>query len=232
LKSKKIITPTEHTANDLKKLYPFTKNKIKTIYEGSDSLFTNFNPNQTQKLSFELPPNYILYTGNWREHKNLNNLISAFEILKNQYNYQGKLIITGNPNSGSLELQARIKKLQLAQQIITPGLVPDATLPYLYYKADCYIFPSFYEGFGLPVLEAFATNTPTVVSNSSCLSEVGQNGVLTFNPLDPQEIAHKTNSILTDPSLRSQLITAGHSRLQEFSFEKMAQQTLAIYQSI
>jgi glycosyltransferase involved in cell wall biosynthesis len=230
LKSNTIITPTKHTQKDLLKLYPSTKNKTTTIYEGTDSLFNNFNPSSDSKPEFELPENYILYTGNWREHKNLNNLISAFEILKNQYNYPGKLIITGNSSSGEQSLQGRIQKLVDQDLIITPGLIPENQLPYLYYKADCYVFPSFYEGFGLPVLEAFATKTPTVVSNSSCLEEVGQKGVLTFNPLDPQEMAIKINQAITSPETRSQLIQNGSERLKDFSFKTMAQETLKVYQ--
>jgi glycosyltransferase involved in cell wall biosynthesis len=228
-KSKKIITPTIHTANDLSRIYPGSKKKTITIHEGTDENFNNFTPDKVPNFSFELPQEYILYTGNWREHKNLNNLISAFEILKNQYDYTGKLIITGNPNSGDQKLQDRISKLVKAGSVITPGLIPEEQLPYLYYKASCYVFPSYYEGFGLPVLEAFATKTPVVVSNNSCLPEVGQNAVLTFNPEDPQEIAIKINQVLTNPETRSKLIEAGTNRLKDFSFEKMAKETLEIY---
>lgn len=231
-KSKHIIVPTQHTAEDLHRLYPGTKNKTTTIYEGVSNNFLEFSPTQTPNLDFELPENYILYTGNWRSHKNLNNLLLAFEILKSHYNYTGKIVITGNPNSAYPETTEKVEQLKQAGLLIAPGLIPEEHLPYLYYKADCYVFPSLYEGFGLPVLEAFATKTPTVVSNSSCLTEIGQNGVLSFNPLDSQEMAFKINQAITDNQIRSNLIENGSNRLKDFSFSKMAQETLNLYQSI
>jgi glycosyltransferase involved in cell wall biosynthesis len=231
-KSKAIITPTNHTANDLIRLYPSAKNKTKTIYEGADENFLNFNPQTSPKPQITLPENYILYTGNWRSHKNLNTLLTAFEILKSQYNYTGKIVITGNPNTAYPDTMQKVEELKQKGDLIATGLLPDEQLPYLYYKADCYVFPSLYEGFGLPVLEAFATKTPCVVSNSSCLEEVGQKGVLSFNPLDSQDMAHKINQAITNPQTRSQLIEAGSARLSDFSFAKMAKETLDLYQSI
>ena len=231
-KSNHIITPTNHTANDLIRLYPSAKKKTSTIYEGIDDNFANFDPMMSPKPDFELPENYILYTGNWRSHKNLPNLLSAYQILKTDYNYSGKLVITGNPNSMYPETKIKIDEFKLHNEIITPGMIPEEHLPYLYYKADCYVFPSLYEGFGLPVLEAFSTKTPTVVSNSSCLQEVGGKGVLSFNPIDPQDIAHKIHQAISNPETKSKLIQAGTERLKDFSFKKMAKETLNIYESV
>jgi glycosyltransferase involved in cell wall biosynthesis len=231
-KASKIITPSKHTAKDLNELYPRTSQKTATIYEATDELFTKFDPTKKPNLTFELPENYILYTGNWRSHKNLNNLILAFEILRTHYNYTGKLVITGNPSSAEPDLFSKIEKLKQQNLIVTPGMIPEDHLPYLYYKASCYVFPSLYEGFGLPVLEALATNTPTVVSNTSCLPEIGDKAVLTFNPRDPQDIAHKINQAINDPEIRSNLIQEGQKRLQNFSFKKMAEETLELYKSL
>lgn len=231
-KAKKIITPSKHTAKDLNTIYRGTKKKTHTIYEAADELYTNFDSTKTPQLDFKLPEKYILYTGNWRSHKNLNNLVLAIEILKTHYNYTGKLVITGNSSSAEPDLVQKIESLKQKNLIVTPGMIPEEHLPYLYYKADCYVFPSLYEGFGLPVLEALATNTPTVVSNTSCLPEIGQNAVLTFNPRDPQDIAHKISQTINDPKTRSTLIQEGQKRLQDFSFQKMAQETLKLYESV
>lgn len=229
-KSKKIITVSKSTANDLAKTYPFTKKKIQTIYLGLDEIY--YKPElQTSHLP-DLPKNYILYTGNWRSHKNLPNLIKAFFALKKDYKYSGKLVLTGRPDDKYPETLEKISELGLEQDVIKIGLVPDATLPALYHKAEAYVFPSLYEGFGLPILEAFATATPVVASNIDTLNEIGGEAILTFNPIDPQDIAHKTNMAITDKNKRTEMITSGLARLKDFSFEKMARQTLDQYNSI
>lgn len=230
LKSKKIITVSKNTEKDLHKLYPFTKKKTRTIYEGVDENF--INPTIKTKLSFDLPKNYILYTGNWRDHKNLVNLIIAFHILKKDYDYKGKLVLTGNENELYPETREKIQEYKLENDVITPGLIPEDELPTLYTKADCYVFPSLYEGFGLPILESFATETPVACSNKSCLPEIGSDGVLTFNPLDTQEMALQINKILTDKQTRDRLIKNGTKRLKDFSFEKMARETLKLYNEL
>ncbi len=229
-KSNKIITVSNNTEKDLHKLYPFTKKKTQTIYEGVDSLFVH-TPD-IPKLTFDLPKKYLLYTGNWRSHKNLTNLIIAFQILKDDYNYAGKLILTGTEDPIYPETRNKIREYDLENQIITPGLIPEDHLPYIYSKADCYVFPSLYEGFGLPVLEAFGSRTPVACSNTSCLPEIGGDAILTFNPLDPQEIALKVNEVLTKKGLRDDLIEKGLQRLNDFSFEKMARKTLTLYNSV
>lgn len=228
--SKRIIAVSKNTEQDLHKLYSFTRKKTTTIYEGVDEIFQQ--DIQKPDLEFELPKKYLLYTGNWRSHKNLPNLIKAFHILKEEYNYKGKLILTGKPNPLYPQTKSTITRYKLNDDVIMPGLIPEGHLPYLYQQAQCYVFPSFYEGFGLPILEAFATKTPVCTSNTSCLPEIGGNATLTFNPNDPTEIALRINQILTTKDLREKLIQNGTERLQEFSFQKMAQQTLEVYNSL
>ena len=224
IKSKKIITVSKNTESDLHKLYKFTKNKTQTIYLGLAEKFKSQTEGQT---TINSP--YLLYTGNWRSHKNLVNLIRAFNILKTDYNYPGKLVITGNEDPYYPETRAKIEELNLTNEVITPGLVSESDLATLYKNADCYVFPSLYEGFGLPLLEAFSTNTPVACSNKACLPEIGTNAVATFSPIDPQDIAHQVNKILTDEEFRNKLIANGQQRLKDFSFEKMAKETLEVY---
>lgn len=233
LKAKKIITVSKSTAKDLHKNYPHTKKKTKTIYLGVDDIFLNFDPeSSTPKDLPKLPKNYVLYTGNWRSHKNLPNLIKAFYALKKDYDYKGKLILTGKPDPKYPETLQKIEELGLKEDVILTGLVQDTALPHLYHNADVYIFPSLYEGFGLPILESFATSTPIVVSEIDTLSEIGSNGVLTFNPIDPQDIAHKASLAITDKEKRNEMISAGHQRLKDFSFKNMAEETLKLYKSV
>jgi glycosyltransferase involved in cell wall biosynthesis len=224
LKAKKIITVSKNTENDLHELYRFTKKKTQNIYLG---LAESFKTNHSS--SIKLPEKYLLYTGNWRSHKNLINLVRAFNILKSDYSYQGKLVITGKEDPHYPETRNKIQELGLENEVITTGLVSESDLAKIYENADCYIYPSLYEGFGLPILEAFSTKTPVACSNKACLPEIGSNGVTTFSPIDPQDIALKVNKILTDEEYRSQLIENGQQRLKDFSFEKMAKETLELY---
>lgn len=212
-KAKKIITVSNATKKELNHDYKFTTNKSQTIYLGVDDHFLN-----TQTNDLELPSDYILYTGNRKKHKNLPNLFKAYQILQNEYGYKGNLVITGQPDP--------YLNLPGLTQI---GFIPDQNLPELYQKANCYVFPSYIEGFGIPVLEAFACETPAVVSNTGSLPEIGQDAVLTFNPNDPQDIAHKIYTVISNEPTKQKLISNGNKRLKDFSFKKMSTQTLNIY---
>lgn len=230
-KAKNIITISENTKKDINKFYPKADQKTSIIYLGVDDLFLN-PPKLTkeeQKTINSLPKNYILYTGNWREHKNIITLVKGFHILKQKYNYQGKLVLTGKPDSLYPEASNYIEENNLQDQVHLCGLVPASTLPYINQKADAYIFPSLYEGFGLPTLENFATQTPVISSNAACLPEIGQDACLYFNPNSPEELANQTNKLLQNPDLKKDLIQKGQQRLKDFSFEKMAQRTHKIY---
>jgi len=227
--SKHIISVSKNTENDLHRLYKFTKRKSSTIYLGVADDFLNYNPDTPIQLNFELPKNYLLYTGNWRVHKNIPTVIKAFAILKKEYNYKGKLILTGRENPLYPETRAEIMKHSLENEVISPGLVPAEHLPHLYANADCYVSASLYEGFGLQILESFAVKTPVVISNQSCLPEIGGKGILTFNPYDSQEAALRINQVLNDKKIRGKLIKNGTERLKDFSFRHMAEETLNLY---
>lgn len=224
LKSKKIIAISNNTKKDLLKFYPHSKNKTTVIHNGIDKSFQRKPSNQ--KL---IQDEYILYTGNWREHKNLPNLIKALKILKTNYNFKGKLVLTGNPNPLYPEPINLIKKYNLQETVIQAGLVSQDQLNQLYQDAKVYVFPSLYEGFGLPILESFASNTPVACSNVACLPEIGQNAALYFNPNSPKSIAKTINKIITNPGLQQELVTKGQKRLKDFSFLKMAKKTHELY---
>lgn len=224
-KSSHIIAISDCTKKDLIKFYPSSKNKIQVIHNGYATNFTN----QKTTTKLNLPKEYILYTGNWREHKNLTNLIKAFKILKTKYNYKGKLVMTGNPNPLYPEPSLEIQKNKLKQDIIKLGLIDESELPHLYKQAEAYVFPSLYEGFGLPILESFASQTPVIGSNIASIPEVGGKGAIYFDPLSPEDIAEKTNSVLTNEDLQKLLIKEGLKQLNKFSFMKMSEQTHKLY---
>ena len=236
-KSKHIISISEHTTKDLHKYYPESKSKTQTIHNGFDPIFltntptthTTTNKQKQNSIETNLPKKYILYTGNWREHKNVTNLIKAFKILKEKHKYSGKLVLTGNPNPLYPEPLQAIHELKLQDEIIQLGLIEETDLPKLYQQAEVYVFPSLYEGFGLPILESFATQTPVAASNRASIPEVGGKGCLYFDPLSPEDIAEKTNQIISNPELKKQLIKKGQKQLLNFDFYKMAKETHSLY---
>ena len=122
-----------------------------------------------------------------------------------------------------------IKKLKLKDEVIFLGFVSDCELRYLYNKAEAFVFPSFYEGFGFPIVEAFCCGTPVVTSNVSSCPEVTQEAALTVNPYNPKEIAEAIDKIVNNPQLRRELRDKGLKRAGDFNFRKTAQQTLQIY---
>lgn len=151
----------------------------------------------------ELYKPYILYVGNDYPHKNLKRLKLAFEKLKKQgFNYG----------------------LVLATKFVSEQELDD-----LYKNASLFVFPSLYEGFGLPPLEAMKRGVPVVSSNATCLPEILGNAVLYFNPLDVNDIADKIKKVLTDKNLREQLIQKGFEQVKKYSWEEMARETLKLY---
>lgn len=228
-RAEKIITVSDYTASDLHKVYPKTASKTQTIHLGVNNDF--------QKQNYPTPAgvqnqNYLLYAGNWREHKNIANLIRAFSILKEQYNYSGNLVLTGKPRQDHSDIPGLVKELSLTDQIIFLGYIDHAELPNLFHHASAYILPSFYEGFGLPALEAMQTETPVICSETTCLPEVCGNAAIYFDPHSPENMAAQINKALTKPELRQQLIEAGKEQLQKFSYQITATRTLKLYNQI
>ena len=235
-RSKKIIAVSNKTKEDIVHFLKVNPNKIDVIYEASNETFRVLPqeyieqnlPNIKAKYGITTP--YLLYTGVWRDHKNLINLLRAFSILKNNHEFSGQLVITGKEDPHYPEVKQTAELFSLADHVKFTGLVPEEDLIALVNGATAYVMPSFYEGFGLPILEAFACGTPVACSRSSCLPEIaGEGNALFFDPHCPMEIAEALKKITTDEELRTTLRTRGLNRAQEFSWQKTAEQTLAVY---
>ena len=237
-KAKKVIAVSKNTKKDIEKILKIPAKKIEVIYEGiNDDIKKPLTPDQiaatAQKYKIDKP--FLLYTGVWRSHKNLPNLLKAFQILVNEYDFDGYLVITGRKDPlYEEEIITQTQSLKIDNNVIFPGLVSEQELAALYKSASVYIFPSFYEGFGLPPLEAMACGTPVSTSNRSCMPEIcgadpQQPTALYFNPDKPEEIASQTYRILSEKSLRETLIQNGLKHIQQFEWSKMAKATLALY---
>jgi len=221
IKAKKIICVSKFSKAQLNKKVIGTKKKSDVIYEGC-TFKQELKPKDKKQ-------NYIFYAGNWKAHKNIEGLITAFEILKSQYKYKGKLVLTGSAAKDHPKPQTMINSSKYKGDIKVLGRVAHSKLQDLFRNAKVYVQPSFVEGFGLPVLEAFYNQTPVVCSNTGSLPEVGGKIASYFNPKDPAEMAHKIHLCL-QKKLHDK--DSMQKQLEKFSFRNMAKQTLKLYKNV
>lgn len=237
-RARRVIAVSENTKQDLEKFLHTSAAKISVIYEGVNEAFspiTEVKILDALRHRYDLTKPYILYTGVWRSHKNLVNLIRAFKILKTRHSFDGHLVLTGKADPWYPEVRETIQSEGLAHDVKLLGLIPEKDLPALYSAATCFAFPSLYEGFGLPILEAFACGTPVCAARSSSLPEVaGEGNALFFDPYDVEDIASQLALLTADTekskTLREKLRTHGLKRVKDFSWETMCKQTLAEYE--
>jgi len=233
-KAKKIIAISNNTKNDLVNLLKTKESKIRIIYQAVGNEFKKINDENSidgtlDRLGIQKP--FLLYTGVWRLHKNVPNLIKAFGEIKNEYGVNElQLVITGKEDPFYLEPKYLPKELGVEKDVILPGLVSEIDLINLYNAAEIYVFPSLYEGFGLPPLEAMACETPVAASNISSIPEVcGKGNAVYFNPHDYKDMAIKIYALYKDKNLQQKLIENGRERVKNFSWDRMAEETLELY---
>jgi glycosyltransferase involved in cell wall biosynthesis len=169
------------------------------------------------------------------KRKNLVRLIEALKLVRDAGHTEYSLVLVGqasakNELDGSIEIIETIKRLHLEEAVLMHGYASEEELSFFYKNAFIYVFPSINEGFGLPVLEAIHHQIPVIVSDNTCLQEVGGDAVLSFNPFDVQEIAESIKTIIKSPKLREELIVKGNQRLKLFSWEKNAEELLVTFQ--
>ncbi len=232
-KSKKIITVSNFVKDELIRRFKIRKSKIEVTYESGGRDFIKMKNKLTknqeieilEKFSIKKP--YLFYIGNTHPHKNVEGLIEAYLKLRNNYQYL-QLVIAGTDDF----FLERIKVKYQHKDIIYTGFVTDEQLTTLYLNAQAFVFPSFSEGFGIPILEAFALSCPVVLSNKTALPEVGGEACLYFDPYNIDDMAEKISKVLNDQKLREYLIKKGLKRYKLFSWEKLAKETLKVYQSV
>ena len=234
-KSSIIVVPTNYALDKIHQHTHFPKQKLVTVYEGPKSLtvapVTKDKPNWFDKIEGK---NYLLHVGVIEKRKNLPMLIRSFKKLVDAGYEDYKLVLVGE-GSGKLnsddtfEVHQTIRECQLGNHVILLGYLPDEELSLVYSNAIMYVFPSYNEGFGIPILEAFKFNLPALVADSSSLPEVGADAVLTFNPHDANDMYLKIKLIVDSDTLRAELIAKGKKRLEYFSWKKAANQLTGIF---
>lgn len=234
----RIIAVSKSTKKDILRFYPkVDEEKIKVVYHGVDPCFRRNNKKATN-YSPALPAgrlpttNCLLYVGAIQPRKDLVTLVKALEIIRSKGQQDLKLMIVGAPAWKSEESLEYIKNSKYRKDIVLAGQGTFEQLPSLYQNASVFVLPSKYEGFGMPVLEAFASEVPVIVTNNSSLSEVAGDAALKFKTGDYEELAGVLLKLLGDDRLKTELIERGKKRMEEFSWEKCARETLEVLENI
>ncbi len=230
-RANKLIVVSESTKRDLLEFFPnISESKIQVIHHGFDTQFFGVRLSESEvseKLrGYKLTANgYFLYVGALQPRKNLVRLIQAFEVMKQTYP-EAKLVLAGEAAWLSDEILTTREKSVYHDDIILTGRVSFGDLRTLYQGARAFMFPSLYEGFGIPILEAFASGAPVLTADNSSLREVAGNGALYVDAVNVDDIAKKMCLLWQDEALRKSLIQAGQGQLEQFSWDKCAEETL------
>lgn len=233
----RVLTVSEASKRDILRYFRVPESRIDVIYNAIDERFWQ-EPSRGQiervRQRYQLIAPFILYAGNIKPHKNLERLIEAFHVMRQEHADLGdvQLLIIGDEISKYATLRRAVHRHKLHKHVRFFGFVPDETLAALYRLADVFVFPSLYEGFGLPPLEAMASGTPVIASNVSSLPEVLGTAALMIDPYEPAEIADAMRRVLVDPALRADLRAKGLARAREFSWERSIGRVRQIYAEV
>ncbi|MDD5622984.1 MAG: glycosyltransferase family 1 protein [Actinomycetota bacterium] len=217
----------------LTKYINLKENKVEVIYAASNKMFKVIKNTESAlkiKQKYNLPEKYILFVGGLTPLKNFSNILKALKIIKKEFPI--KLVVVGFNRWKYDKDMELIEKLKLENDIMMLGFIPDDDLPYLYNSAELFIFPSLYEGFGMPVLEAQACGCPVVSSKTECIEEISKRSALLVNPYDHKEIAQAILDILNNEDLRDKLVAAGLENIKRFNWVETARQTLELFEKI
>jgi glycosyltransferase involved in cell wall biosynthesis len=234
-RARRVLTVSRASKQDILHFLKIPADKIEVIYNALDEgLAAAPSAGEVARVQqrFQLTSPFVLYAGNIKPHKNVDRLIHAFSLLRQRGAGDTKLLVIGDEVSKYQNLRRLVHRYQLHQHVRFLGFVPDETLAVLYRLASVFVFPSLYEGFGLPPLEAMAAGVPVITSNVSSLPEVVGDAALLINPLDAGAIAEAMARVLEDPALRADLIRRGHERVKVFSWQQAAARTYAAYTEI
>lgn len=224
-----IIAISEQTKQDLIHYFHADAQKIRVVYQGCSNLYrkpvTDAQVAQVRS-QYNLPERYMLYVGALEERKNLHRLIEAVVTAK----IEVPLVLVGAMSAYGEQLCRLAEKAGVHMQICSD--VPQADLPAFYKGAELFVYPSLYEGFGIPVLEAMCIGTPVVTSTGSCFAETGGDAALYADPLQPEQIGAQLVRVLSDADLRNRMITKGQAQAERFTDEKVASSLIQIYHEL
>ena len=230
-----IIAGSQNTKADLMEYFEVTGSKIQVVYYGVSRRFSERMPEDElrERLSkYGVEPGYALFVGNPKPHKNLDNVVKAFARAHEVGSIDGRLVCVGNRESRDFKIRVRAEQLGIGDRVSLLGHVPEDDLRALYQGAVLFLYPTLYEGFGLPVIEAMASGVPVITSNSSALKEVAEGYAMLVDPHDVEQMAREIARCLEDPEHRAALAKLGPPQAEDFRWSRTAQRTLEIYDKV
>jgi len=233
-KARHILTVSEFSAADIAARFGLPREKITVAYLAAAPELHPRDPQLCQERlarSYGVRPPFILYVGRIQARKNLPRLVEAFARVHKQ-EPSATLVIVGKKDWQSERLLQKIRELDLESAVLFPGFVSFEDLPLFYNAAELFVFPSFFEGFGLPVIESMASGVPTITSFGSSLEEVAGDAALLVDPADTNSIAAAIEKVFSDRALRERLAAAGVARANLFKEDDLIKKTLAVYGSV
>lgn len=232
-KAEIVFTVSENSKKDILKFYNIPEEKIVVVYNAVDPKFVHRQRENVEYLidKYKLPKNkkVIMYVGNLKPHKNLSRLLEAYANMNGR---EDTCLVLVGKAFDSEDLTPQIKELGIEDSVVRTGIIVDNELVDFYNLADLFVFPSLYEGFGIPPLEAMACGTPVVCSDNSSLPEVVGDAAYTFNPYEVQQIKAAMEKVLCDESLAESLIERGYRRAAMFTQDKIVNTTRAAFEKI
>ncbi|MCL5795286.1 MAG: glycosyltransferase family 4 protein [Patescibacteria group bacterium] len=233
-KAKKIIAPSQYTKDDLLKTYKINPDKITVIHHGyNQEIYRPVKPMEINPKIQKYAP-YIFFIGRLEKKKNLLGILKTYQLLRKEQKIKHKLVLAGKRGYGYEEFDEEKNRLSknIQNDIIELGYTPEDELSLWMKNADIFFFPTFFEGFGLPVIEAMACNVPVVASNNTSIPEITGSSALLINPHKPLEMAAALSKIINSQALKKSLQSKGLVRASMFSWEKAANKTLRVLENI
>ena len=209
-----IISVSENTKKDLMRLYDVPEEKIDVVYEGYEKV-----ESENLKVKSDMEKPYLLFIGRIEERKNIKNIIKAFEILKEKNNLPHTLVLAGKSGHKYADLKSQFSNSKFSSDILELGFVSEQEKWQLLKHADTFVFPTLYEGFGIPILEAQSVGCPVVAANNSSIPEVSGGGAILVDPESPQEIADAIHKLLSEETLKNDIIAKGLQNIRQFSWD-------------
>lgn len=219
----KLITISEFSKSEIMDVYGFEENRMNVIYNGLNDLDESTpDIGIFEKHNMQPGDKFILFLGRIEQKKNIPRLVEALAVLRDQYNYTGKLVLAGSQGFGYEQVQEAIEKHNLGEQIVEPGWITNEELAALMQNATAFVLPSLYEGFGIPVLEAMRQSAPVVCSDIPPLREVADEAALFADPRNPEAIAKQLHAFISSEELRQEYIQRGNKQYPQFSWDTTA----------
>ena len=230
-----IITVSNFSKEDISKTFSYPKEKIFVTHLAAEEIYTplnKFHSSQYLKKHYGIDRDFLLYVGGFSPRKNILGLIEAFNLVKNSYKRDLKLVIIGTKGPSYEIYRKKVDELNLSSSVIFTGFIPIDDMPIFYSASKALVYPSFYEGFGLPPIECMACGTPVIASNLTSMPEVCQDAALLVDPYDVDEIKENILTLLNNHKFYSLMIYKGISHSSKFNWKKTAYNTLEVYKHI